>query len=204
MKYGEFVKYFDTFPTFTMRDARLFLKKHGASDDYCRLFMHNIIKGGKVFRIGRGTYTLHDDPMLTGFAWSPFYYGMETALTHYGLWNYVTPISIITSKRVRKREITLLGRNAKVRQLSRKYMFGYSMVEYSGMHIPMASIEKTLIDSVYFHERFSNEVMAAIMKRIDRKVLADYLKVYPLVFRQRFLKGIGIKLTVNAVASSDE
>ncbi len=187
MKYVKaFLKYFQEFPTFTSKDVKLFLRKNGAGSNYYKIFMHNMVKSGKVFSIGRGHYTLQDDPIVAGFAFSPFYYGMETALTHYKLWNYMTPISIVTTKRIRKSSIELLGRNVSVRRIQKKNFFGYSAVYYKdNLYIPMADIEKTLIDSVYFHSRFNKEVYAAMSKRIDRKKLTRYLKHYSSIIKKQ-------------------
>ncbi len=180
MKYvKEFLKYFSSFPAFTANDARRFLLKNGSTYGYYLVFMHDMVKNGRVLAIGRGRYTLHDDPMMAGFAFSPFYYGLETALTHYRLWDYMTPISIVTTNRVRKSNITILGRNVTVRKLQKDKFFGYSMIRYKeDVYIPMADIEKTLIDSVYFHVRFDKKVYSSIADRIDRKKLVRYLNVY--------------------------
>lgn len=187
MKYVKlFLKYFKAFPTFTTKDVKLFLRKNGAGSNYYKIFIHNMTKGGNVFSVGRGHYTLHDDPIVAGFAFSPFYYGMEMALTHYKLWNYMTPISIVTTNRVRKGSIELLGRNASVRRIRKDKFFGYSMVYYKdNLYIPMADIEKTLIDSVYFHSSFNKEVYAAMAKKIDRKKLTRYLKLYNNVIKKQ-------------------
>ncbi len=187
MKYAkQFMKYFSTFPAFTTKDVKLFLRKNGAGSGYYKIFMHNMAKSGKVLPIMRGHYTLHDDPMMAGFAFSPFYYGMETALTHYKLWDYMTPISIVTTNRIKASSIELLGRNVTVRKIQRNKFFGYAMVQYGdSMHIPMADIEKTLIDSAYFHARFSKAVYAAMKKKIDRKKLDIYLKRYSAIVRRQ-------------------
>ena len=187
MKYtNQFLRYFDAFPVFSVRDVKLFLLKNGANVHYYKIFIYNMVKSGKVHTIGRGCYTLHDDPMVAGFAFSPFYYGMETALTYYKLWNYMTPISIITTKRVRKGNIELLGRNVTVRRIQKNKFFGYTMVDYGGgPYIPMADIEKTLIDSVYFHSHFSRDVYSEIVKRIDRKRLDGYLKRYSKIVKKQ-------------------
>ncbi|MDE1861272.1 MAG: hypothetical protein KGH72_06180, partial [Candidatus Micrarchaeota archaeon] len=149
-----------------------------------KIFIHNMVKSSRVFAIWKGHYTLHEDPMIGGFAFSPFYYGMETSLTHYKLWDYMTPISIITTNRVRKGSIELLGRNATIRKVQKSKFFGYSMVQYKDMYIPMADIEKTLIDSVYFHTPFSTQVYAAITKKIDKRRLNSYLKKYSLIVKK--------------------
>lgn len=187
MKYTkEFLRYFQPFPTFTARDARLFLNKNGAGGHYHRLFMHNMIKSGKVFAVQRGHYTLHNDPTIAGFMFSPFYYGLESALTYHKLWDYMMPITIITTRRVRRSSIEILGRNATVRRIQRRYFFGYSMVHYrDNAYIPMADMEKTLIDSIYFRSRFSKSVYAAMSKRIDRKKLGRYLKRYDAIVKKQ-------------------
>ncbi|ASI13816.1 transcriptional regulator antitoxin [Candidatus Mancarchaeum acidiphilum] len=174
-----FLEYFKSFPTFTVNDVKLFLHKNGAGGNYYKIFMHNMVKSGNVFSVSRGRYTLHDDPVIAGFAFSPFYYGMEMALTYYKLWDYMTPISIVTTKRIRNGQIEILGRNASLRRIQKDKFFGYSMVYYKdNLYIPMADIEKTFIDSVYFHSRFNKEVYAAMARKIDKKKLTRYLKLY--------------------------
>ncbi len=180
------MEYFGTFPAFTTKDVKLFLRKNGAGSSYYKIFMHNMVKSGKVFPIMRGHYTLYNDPMMAGFAFSPFYYGMETALTYYKLWDYMTPISIVTTNRIKAGSIELLGRNATVRRIQKNKFFGYAMVQYgNSVYIPMADIEKTLIDSVYFRARFSKAVYAAIKKKIDMKKLEAYLKRYSAIVKRQ-------------------
>lgn len=187
MKYvKQFLEYFKVFPAFTSRDVKLFLRKNGAGEGYYRIFMHDMVRSGRAFGIRKGAYTLHDDPLLAGFIFSPFYYGLETALTYHKLWDYVTPITIITTKRIGGGAIALLGRNASLRRIKKKNFFGYSMVEYgSNFRVPMADIEKTLIDSVYFHSRFGKEVYSAIAERIDAEKLDGYLKHYSSIVKKQ-------------------
>ena len=49
----------------------------------------------------------------------------------------------------------------------------------------MGDIEKTFIDSVYFHSRFNKEVYAAMAKKIDRKKLVRYLKRYNSIVKKQ-------------------
>lgn len=186
MKYTkQFLQYFGKFPAFTVKDVKLFLRKNKADKNYYKIFMHNMIKSKRAFTVRRGYYTLYDDPMIAGFAFSPFYYGMETSLTYYKLWDYMTPISIITTHRIRKSSIELLGRNANIRKIQRDKFFGYSMVQYKDMYIPMADVEKTLIDSVYLHSRFSKQVYVAMAKKISKKKLDSYLKHYSRIIKKQ-------------------
>jgi predicted transcriptional regulator of viral defense system len=172
-----FLEYFSKFPIFTTNDVKLFMSKSGAGKDYHKIFMHNMVISERVFQIKRGYYTLYNDPMAAGFAFSPFYYGLETALTYYDLWDYMTPISIITSKKAKPGIRNVLGRNVSVRRVSKKMFFGYSMINYENLfYIPMADIEKTLIDSVYFHTIFNKEVYKKISKNLDSEKLQKYLR----------------------------
>lgn len=187
MKYVEkFLEYFGGFPAFTSNDVKLFLDRNGAGEGYYKTFMHNLVASGRAFQIKKGHYTLHDDLMAAGFAFSPFYYGMETALTHYDLWDYMTPVSIITAKRVRSGMRTFFGRNVSIRRISEKMLFGYSMVKYEDLfYVPMADIEKTLIDSVYFHAAFSEDVYGRIFEKADLKKVDKYLSAYPEAVKSR-------------------
>lgn len=187
MKYiGPFLKYFSRFPIFTAKDVRLFMQKNRANEDYYKLFMHNLIRSGRAFKIKKGYYTLHDDIMAAGFAFSPFYYGLETALTHYNFWDYVTPISIITTRSARSGGRNVLERNVNIRRISKKMFFGYSMVSHENLfYIPVADIEKTLIDSVYFRALFNKEVYERMIDSIDIGKLERYLDHCPPIVRSR-------------------
>lgn len=185
MKYvDKFLNYFAKFPIFTARDVKLFLGKHGAGEGYYRIFMHNMIGSKRAFQIKRGYYTLHDDLMAAGFAFAPFYYGLETALTYHKLWDYMTPVTIITTRSVRSGNRSIFGRNVNVRRISKKMLFGYSLIMYEDLfYIPMADIEKTLIDSVYFRAAFDKDVYKNILGRTDMGKLQKYLKICPKAVR---------------------
>ena len=51
--------------------------------------------------------------------------------------------------------------------------------------MPIADIEKTVIDSIYFHARFSKDVYAKIVGRVDHKKLNHYLKSYSKIIRKQ-------------------
>jgi len=187
MKYVKpFLDYFSGFPIFTSNDVKLFLDKNGAGGGYYKIFMRNLVASGRAFQIKKGYYTLHNDLMTVGFAFTPFYYGLETALTHYNLWDYVTPISIITTRHVRSGIRSVFGRNVSIRRISKRMFFGYSLIKYEDLfYIPMADIEKTLIDSVYFRTVFNGGVYKEILKKVDTKKLHKYLDTCPPVVKSK-------------------
>ena len=86
MKYiNEFLKHFYKVPTFSARDAELFLIYLGSSKKYPKRFLQNLIGGNKIFRLAKGEYTVHRNSEVIGFAFSPFYYGLTYALSYYNL-----------------------------------------------------------------------------------------------------------------------
>jgi predicted transcriptional regulator of viral defense system len=191
----QFLDYFNTFPTFTAKDVKLYLHKKGANKDYYKIFMHNMLKNKRVFSIKKGYYTIHDDPMVMGFAFSPFYYGLETALTYYKLWDYMTPITIITTQKVRSGFRLISGRKINVRRISKRAFFGYSMVIYKdNFYVPMADIEKTLVDLIYFNSNISDSMFQNILKKCNKKKLEAYIKKnYNLRIRHRIYMNIKLR-----------
>ena len=51
MKYADdFESFFSAVTTFTSADAKMFLVKNGASEDYVKLFLHTLKAKGKINR----------------------------------------------------------------------------------------------------------------------------------------------------------
>jgi len=186
MKYTlKFREHFSRVPTFTARDAQLFLKGLGARRGYVNLMLMNLVKKGELRKIKRGVYTFGEDPMLAGFAFSPSYHGLQDALSISDLWDQETNTVIVTPLRVRTGMKDMLGGKVMVRRIGRKMFFGFDTVRYFDYWIQVSDVEKTLIDFVYFREPLQEGVLAEIKKRIDRKKLDGYLKRCPGRVRKR-------------------
>jgi len=165
-------------PSFTIADAgRLFPK---ASRAYVALLLHNLCKRGDIFRISRGVYSFHDDTTAAGFAYSPFYYGLQNALSIHGLWEQETNPVILTPRHVRTGRRVFCGANYIVRRIGRPLFFGYEMVQYSGFWVPVSDVEKTLIDMVYFRQPVSDELLVEFRRKIDKKKLGACLEKCPV------------------------
>ncbi|MEM0202299.1 MAG: hypothetical protein QXR73_03925, partial [Candidatus Micrarchaeaceae archaeon] len=67
------------FPVFTVSDVKLLLRDRKISANYLYLMLHNLLKKNKIKRITKAIYTFHDDVVVVGFAFQPFYYGLEDA-----------------------------------------------------------------------------------------------------------------------------
>ena len=120
--------------------------------------------------------------MVSGFSYSPFYYGLQEALSFRNLWEQETNPVIITIKKVRPGlKSSFDGGNIVLHRINRKYFFGFDFIDYYNIQIPVSNIEKTIIDFVYYKEEssLSKEVIKEIKEKIDMKKLSEYLKEYP-------------------------
>src|SRR3989344_4471238 len=91
---------------------------------YAKLLVYNLLKKGKIKKIGKGVYTIHNEISLTVFAFKPAYLGLQTALSNYELWEQETIPVIITTKRVRRGIRSLMGGNILLRNINKKHFFG--------------------------------------------------------------------------------
>jgi len=147
-----------------------------------------LLKKGKIKKVGKGVYTKHDEVSLAVFSFKPAYLGLQSALSHYGLWEQETIPVIITTKRVRRGVRSLIDRNVLVRNISKRYFFGWDYIREGNFYLPYSDLEKTFIDMVVFNQRIDKDVLKEIKKRIDSKKLSSYLNRYPLNIRKRVEK----------------
>ncbi|MFH1751881.1 MAG: hypothetical protein ABH821_03005 [archaeon] len=164
---------------FSKRDLVIFLSKKRINKDYTQLIIHNLLKKQEIQRITRGQYTFKNDLEVAGFAFSPFYYGLQDALSIRNLWEQETNPVIITPRKVRKGLRTIMDSNVLIRTINRKMFFGYEIIKYGDYWLPVSDSEKTLIDFVYYKEPLSREVLKEIKKNINVKKLNSYLKRTP-------------------------
>src|SRR3989344_8422992 len=91
---------------------------------YAKLLVYNLLKKGKIKKIGNGVYTQHNELSLAVFSFKPAYLGLQTALSHYGLWEQETIPVIITTKKVRRGIRNLMGGNVLLRNIDKEHFFG--------------------------------------------------------------------------------
>ena len=155
------------------------------NSNYAKLLVHNLIKKGKIKRIGKGIYTKHDEISLTVFSFKPAYLGLQSALSRHGIWEQETIPVIITTKKVRRGLRSLTGSNVMLRNIDKKYFFGIDYIKEGNFYLPYSDLEKTFIDMVVFNQKMDKEVLKEIKKRIDKQKLLDYLKSCPLSVQKR-------------------
>ncbi len=179
------MKYVDTiekafnvtdYPVFTIRDAALALKSKKIGDGYLRLMLHKYVKSGKIKRITRGAYTFHDDAIVVGFAFRPFYYGLESALSMLGVSLQASNNIVMTTRNVRTGIRAFQGRNYEVVRISSNLLFGFSTIGVGNFWVPVSDLEKTLVDMLYLNIPIREELYHAISKKLDRIRFDGYIK----------------------------
>ncbi|MEK6917642.1 MAG: hypothetical protein AABW51_01725 [Nanoarchaeota archaeon] len=158
------------------------------NSNYAKLLVYNLLKKGKIKKIGKGVYTKHNEISLAVFSFKPAYLGLQSALSHYGIWEQETIPVIITTKKVRRGVRSLMGRNILLRNINKKYFFGSDYIEEGNFYLPYSDLEKTFIDMVVFHQKMDKKTLNTIKKKIDKQKLLNYLKKYPLKIRERVMK----------------
>lgn len=179
------LEFFEKTPVVSSRDITMMVKK--SKNGYAHLLVHNLIKSGKIRKIVKGFYTIHEDPIVSVFCFKPSYIGLQDALSLHNIWDQETNVSIITSRKVRTGVRKMLGSNVLLHNIKSKYVFGFQLMKYGDLFVPVSDLEKTLIDFVYFRESLDREVLKRIKRRIDTEKLKSYLKYYPERTRDRIL-----------------
>ncbi|MBM5805927.1 MAG: hypothetical protein FJZ49_07705 [Candidatus Verstraetearchaeota archaeon] len=155
--------------------------------NYAHVIVNHLLRRGEVRRITRGYYTAHEDPSLAVYCLRPAYIGLQDAMSFHNLWEQETNPIVITTRKLRPGVREVLGQNVWVRRISPKHFFGYEYVASGGFLLPVSDVEKTLIDMVYFRE-MRDDMSEGFKERIDKKKLGEYLKRYPIRFREKVAK----------------
>ena len=172
---------------FSLRDVRILFSNKNISKDYSKNLMSNLIKEKKIHKITNGKYTFQEEIMCVGFAFSPFYYGLQEALSLHNLHEQETNAIIITTNKIKPGIREIMDTNVYLRRIDKKYFFGYDFIKYYDIEIPVSDIEKTLIDLVYYKESISKDVILEIKKKIDLIKLNKYLEKYPITIKNKVL-----------------
>lgn len=64
-----------------------------------------------------------------------------------------------------------MGTNVVVRRIQPKQFYGYETVQNGNHWIPVSTVEKTIIDFVYFHQKIPEEAKKNMFRAINPKKL---------------------------------
>jgi predicted transcriptional regulator of viral defense system len=178
-------KLFNKSPVVSFSSVERIVKEKKNVKQYSKQLIRNLLLKGKIKRIAKGCYSIHNDPLLNVFCFQPAYLGLQDSLSFHGLWEQETIPIVITTEKIRPGlRKTSLG-NILIRRIDKKYFFGAEYQKQGDFYAPYSDIEKTFIDMIYFDEKFSDDVLSNIIKAIDKKNLEGYLKKYPERFRNK-------------------
>jgi hypothetical protein len=177
----EIINHFSNYPVFTHRDIKLYFKNKKLKTTNLTRIIAYMKRSGKLYAIKKGAYTFKNDSMVVGFAYSPFYYGLLSALTIRELWTQNSRPDIITIKNVRVSSRYIFGDMKEtifVHHIPAKYFFGFDIVKYGTLEVPVSDPEKTLIDLFYYKVKLPLQDYNELLKRINKKKLRKYLERY--------------------------
>lgn len=170
---------FSNYSAFTFRDVKLQFEE--VTEPNLRRILSYLKKTGRIYAIKKGIYTTKKDSFVSGFAFRPFYYGMTSALTIRELWDQGSRPEIITTRQIRASQMWIFGEKDNmifVHHIPVKYFFGFDILKYGSVNLPVSNPEKTLIDLFYYKARLSIKNYSGLLREIDTKKLAKYLRPY--------------------------
>ena len=159
--------------------------------NYAKLFISNLLKQGKIKKVGKGVYTKFSESSLAVFAFTPGYLGLQSSLSFHGLWEQETIPVILTTKKVRTGIRSVMDSNVLVRKIDRKYFFGVEHLKEGNFYLPYSDVEKTFIDMIVFNQSIDGVVLKKIKKRIDNVKLSGYLKKYSTQTKNKVMGRLG-------------
>ena len=177
-------------PVVNYKSIELIIKYKKNVKQYTKQLIRNLILKGKIKKLSKGCYTSLDDNSLSVYCFKPSYLGLQDALSFHNLWEQETIPVIITSKKIRQGLRKIMNGNVLIRRLNNKYLFGFDYYKINNIYLAYSDIEKTFIDLIYFKEKINKEVLANIKKRINKKRLSSYLKLYPKRIKKLVIKNL--------------
>ena len=139
-------------PVFTARQVGALV---GAG--YSKVFLHRLAARGSVRRLGRGFYTVHDDPVV----WAthvryPSYISLWHALNFHGATTQLPATIEVMARKA--------GRMGPVEFIRTGALWGYNAVAYGDFRIFMADLEKAVLDAISTGRAPAEDIVAALEK----------------------------------------
>ncbi len=178
---NEIKNHFSDYPVFTYRDLILHFSGKRIKPSNLTRILSYMKSNGSLYALKKGVYTFKKNDMVSGFAYAPFYYGLLSALTLRELWTQNSRPEIITIKKVRSNRTPIFGDSKDVifvHHIPTRYFFGFDIINYGALKLPVSDPEKTLIDLFYYKVRLSLQNYDKLLRFIEIKKVHKYLKAY--------------------------
>lgn len=177
----EIEKHFSTYPVFTYRDIKLYFSRRKVKDANLTRLLSHMKSSNKLYTLRKGVYTFRKDDTVSGFSYSPFYYGLLSAMTIRDFWTQNSRPDILTIKKIRNSSTYIFDDKDDrifVHHIPARYFFGFDIVKYGSFKVPVSDAEKTLIDLFYYRVKLPIQEYSELLRAIRRKKLMAYLKPY--------------------------
>jgi len=174
IKYNETLKRVFRKPVFTPED----LHNEGIPMNYSKKLLHMLAKSGRINHIERGKYTCLDDPVaVAAHITKPCYLSLWTAMSIRNLTTQVPfAVEVVTSRKRFKNKINLAGTEIIFHTVNPRMIFGYENMIWGNTRIPVANIEKIIIDA-FFIGNISEEEILHMVKLSDISLLRKYAEL---------------------------
>ena len=135
------LEHFKNVPIFSLADVTQIIKNR----EYAKKFLRREVEKGIIKKVMRDVYTLHNDAFLIStFIIRPSYISSVSALSFHKVISQISNIVFCFTTKF-KRELNF---TQKIYYFPTKYFFGFELKKYESFNIPIATIEKAIIDSV--------------------------------------------------------
>jgi predicted transcriptional regulator of viral defense system len=178
---NEITNHFSDYPVFTYRDLRLYFSGKRIKPSNLTRILSYMKSNGSLYTLKKGVYTFKKNDMVSGFAYTPFYYGLLSALTLKDLWTQNSRPEIITIKNVRSSRAQIFNDPKDVIFIHHtpiKYFFGFDIINYGALRLPVSDSEKTLIDLFYYKVKLPLQNYDRLLRSIEIQKVHKYLKAY--------------------------
>src|SRR3989344_8376034 len=132
-------KFFKESPVVDIESLKKFITKK--NKDYIYLLINNLLKKKEIRKITKGFYSIYEDPSLIVFCFKPAYLGLQNALSFHNLWEQETNPVVITTNHIRNGSRKVFGRNAFLKRVPGKYLFGSEYYKDGDFYFPYSDIE---------------------------------------------------------------
>jgi predicted transcriptional regulator of viral defense system len=159
-------------PVFCVKD----LSERGIPPAYARLRLHQMSESGSITRIERGKYSASDNAVLVAtHLTEPCYLSLWSAMSARGLTTQIPfSVQVVTPRKRFARKLFFSGSEIKYYHVRPGMMFGYENVPFGdGWRIPLARVEKIIIDAIYTGEIPLGELGWAV-ESADAGLLKEY------------------------------
>jgi len=138
---------------------------------YAKKFMKKMVTEGKIKKIKRGFYTLHEDPLLVStYVVRSSYVSSVSALAFHRMITQI-PNKIFCFTEKSSSQITFIS---DILYFHTDYFFGFRQEDYESFFVPIALPEKAVIDSIgvvpvsVFEEVFEDIDIKALMVLLEK------------------------------------